>query len=131
YQKNFPENFIYEEGEDISANIGNNSQETTQGNERLDLITNVATSLRIYDSKIDRVDYLNRGSKRRRMDIEENTGKSSRGTENICMQEKDKASTIGVCAVGVIGDRRKTITADDLKVALKGKSVMDSEKVIK
>ncbi|KAI3909768.1 hypothetical protein MKW98_014185 [Papaver atlanticum] len=114
YKINFPKIFVYGEEENRTVEIGNTSQDAAQGNENVAKITNVAAGLRIYDSEIDRVDYLNRGSKRRRINIEENTEESCGGNDvtylNSVNHEKGKA-------VGIIGDRRE-ITTDDLKKAL-------------
>lgn len=65
YQRNFPKNFIYEEGEQFPIIIENNSPRNAQGNVRVNSITDVAASLRIYESKIDKEDYLSIGSKRK------------------------------------------------------------------
>lgn len=58
------------------------------------------------------------------MNIEETTEEKSRGNENICMEGESMNKAI---SAGVTGDRR-TVTTEDLKITLKGKIVIESEK---
>ncbi|KAI3833529.1 hypothetical protein MKW98_024528 [Papaver atlanticum] len=54
YKKNMPKVYVYME----------------EGNERVENLTNAAASLRIYESEIGKIDFQNRGTKRRRIETD-------------------------------------------------------------
>lgn len=115
------------------------STSNSNSNRRVESLASATESLRIYDSEIDMVDHINRGSKRIRIEMgveypeEEGTemrmtpaekGKEPQQNEDLANGENGVGKYYW--GVGVIGDRR-TITAEDLKNALKGKSVITED----
>lgn len=112
YRRHFPRIFINEEEDENKV-----QQEKKDGN--MESLVEAATTLRIYESQLDKDEHMARGIKRRRISVEEGSAEKI-----IVEKRKNKEEDNNT------NRERKIITAEELKKAIKEKShVIDSSNI--
>ncbi|KAI3912724.1 hypothetical protein MKW92_047169, partial [Papaver armeniacum] len=104
YRRHFPRIFINEDEEETLG-------QPKKQDKSVENLVEAATTLRIYESQLDKYEHMSRGIKRRRIGVE---GEDSEDKNNGKEMSKEKGNKNN-------SDKR-IITAEDLRKALKGKS---------